>query len=618
MAIDWFRKILYKLLHIRLYSRLMICYTLIFLFVTYAFAFAATRYYDRYTTVKQLEQSRNALNAVCNYYVLKHTELSDIILPFYQKDDNYFYLYNMLRSPTDKEYNDPLKKMKIFEVLQEIADRDGDIKEILLYKNINGARYVYTRKDKTFETAGADYPFFDILARWKSGRIITGTENISSNYTAGVSHVYGIGGVIGLDTDARVAGQFLIAFNTEALKSVFQSYSETYGRFILASLAGDVIFDSDGDYNGKKLPYIDVLLSGKDSASIDGEQCYIQTIEGKKANYVGANIVPKKALGNRNISLLVYGTFTLMALICGALYMTGGHFISRRVKQIQLAMKHVGSKNLSYRIPISKQSDEFGEIAIKFNEMCDELQKTIDLEYISEIRKKNAELESLQAGINPHFLYNTLEVIRVRAVDSGNDDVARMIVNLANLYRAIVKNCTITPIRNEINICDIYIDIFSFRYKNTLDYEMDIDPRIMEYGIPKNLLQPIIENYFVHGIKNEGEDNRFVIHGFLKNEDICFVFEDNGRGMNSKELNEIKSNIYTVKPEAEAGYGLLNVQKRIWLIYGKPYGITLESEENIMTRITVLIKAMTCDELEASLKSLQSDKGTGLLSHECD
>ena len=613
MVIDRFRKLLHNLLHhlihnlshIRLYSRLMICYTLIFLFVTYAFAFAATRYYIQYTTVKQLEQSRNALNAVCNYYELKQTELPDIILPFYQTDKNNFYLDSMLSSPSDEEYYDPLNKMKICEVLQEIAQRDGDIEEILLYKDINGSKFIYHRKNKTFEIAGQDDPFFDIIAGWKSGRIIIGTRKTDSNSAVKNKNVYGIGGVLGLDNDTRVKGKFLILFNTEAINSVFQGYIGNYGRFILASLTGDVIFDSDGEYNGKKLSYIDVLLSGKNSTLIDGRQCYIQTIKGQKANYIGANIVPKEALGNSNIPLLIYGTFTLMAMICVALYMTGGHFISRRVKEIGLAMKRVGSNNLSYRIPILKQSDEFGEIAVKFNEMCDELQKTIDLEYISEIKKKNAEMESLQAGINPHFLYNTLEVIRVRAVDTGNDDVAKMIVDLANIYRAMVKNGTFIPIRNEINICDIYIDIFSYHYENSMDYEINIDPQVMKFGIPKNLLHPIIENYFVHGIKNEGYDNRFVICGFLTNEEICFVFEDNGRGIGKRQLDEIKSSMEASKLATESGYGLLNVQKRIKLIYGEPYGITLESEENIMTRVTVRIRAMLCDELEASIKSPQ-------------
>lgn len=597
------RKFYRNYVHIHLYSRLMICYTLIFVLVTYAFAFVATKYYNKFETVKNLQQSRNALNAVCSYYAVKQAELPDIMLPFYQTDVDHFSLDSMLRSPTEELYSDPINKMGIFDVLEKIAQRDGDIKEILLYKDINQSKYVYIRKDKTIDSVGAGYPFFDEMERHRFGRIIIGTRNTSKDYKVNSDYFYGIGGVIGLDKDAGVAGKFLIAFNTEALERIFKGYSGTYGRFVLVSLTGDVIYDSNGKYDGEKFPYIDTLLSLKDNASIGGQKCYIQTIKDPKANIIAANIVPIKDLEDKKFSRLVYGAFTLMASICAALYMLGGHFISRRVKEFELAMKRVGSNNLSYRIPILKRADEFEEIAVKFNEMCDELQKTIEREYISEIKKKTAELGSLQAGINPHFLYNTLEVIRVRAMDTGNEDVAKMIINLANLYRSIVRDRTFIPIRNEINICEMYMDIFSFRYENSLEYEMNIDSRIMEFGIPKNLLQPIIENYFVHGVKDEFYANRFEIRGFLTNGDICFVFEDNGRGICKEQLNETKMNIKAVKPENESGYGLLNIQKRIQLIYGETYGITLESEENNMTQITVMIKAMTCDELEASLAS---------------
>lgn len=597
------RKIYQKHIHIRLYGRLIICYTLIFISVTFVFAFVANKYYTKFETVKKLQQSRNALNAVCSYYALKQAELPDIILPSYQTNEGHFSLDSMLRSPTDEIYSDPIKKMEIFDVLQKIADHDGDIKEILLYKNINKSKYVYLRRERTIGVAGAGYPFFDAMSRQDSGRIITGTLNTGNGYGVNGNDVYGIGGVIGMDKEAGAAGKFLIAFNTEALARIFKGYSGTYGRFVLVSLTGDMIFDSDGKYDGKKFLYMDEILSGKDSALIDGEQSYIQTIKEPKANVIGVNIVQKNGLEDKKFSLLVYGTLILMAMICGVLYTLSGHFISRRLKELELAMKRVGSNNLSYRIPILERYDEFEDIAVKFNYMCDQLQKTIEREYISQIKKKNAELGSLQAGINPHFLYNTLEVIRVRSIDTGNEDVAKMIVNLANLYRAIVRDRTFIPIRNEINICDMYMDIFSFRYENSLEYEMNIDPKIMEFGIPKNLLQPIIENYFVHGIKDEFYANRFEIQGFMKNGDISFVFKDNGFGICREQLDETKRNIKAVNPEAESGYGLLNIQKRIRLIYGEPYGITLESEKNNLTQITVLIKAITCEELEASLAS---------------
>ncbi|MGB4658145.1 MAG: histidine kinase [Mobilitalea sp.] len=586
-----------KYIHVRFYTRLMICYTLIFVLVAYVFAFIGTKYYSEYETVKKLQESRTALNAISSYYSLKQSELSDIILPFYQTQYDDFNLDTVLRSPTDDLYSNANGKKEMVEVLQKIADRDGDIEQILLYKNINGSKYVYKRKDQTIEMVEDEYPFFEELETKKSGRIIIGTR------TTGRSTIYGIGGVIGIGKDAGAAGKYLIAYNTAAIGSILQGYSGTYGRFVLVSLTGDIIFDSEGNYDEKKFPYIQELIDGEDSITIDGEDCAIQTIQEEKGKMIAANIVPNKELKDSKFPLMIYGLLTLMAIICAALYMVGGYFISRKLKEIENAMKLVGSNNLNFRIPIADPTDEFEEIAVKFNQMCDELQKTIEREYISEIKKKNAELSSLQAGINPHFLYNTLEVIRVKAVDTGDGDVAKMIVTLANLYRMIVRDDTFIPIRKEALICDMYMDLFSYHYENSLDYEIEMDPRISEYGIPKNLLQPIIENYFIHGIKDIFYANQFKIKGFLTNGDICFIFENNGRDINKEELEEIRRNIEAVKPEAESGYGLLNIQKRIRLIYGEPYGIKLESEENKMTRITVLIKAMTCEELEASLAS---------------
>lgn len=590
-------------LHIRLYSRLMICNTVIFLVIAYLAAYIGMNYYIEFETLKKLQQSRTALNAVCSYYSLKQTALPDIILPFYQNEANQFNLDMLLRAPTDKDFNDPNNKKIIFDVLQDIADRDGDIKQILIFKNNNGSRFVYSRKEKTVAEISGDFSFFDLMKAQDSGRIITGTQNlgkVNGNYG---DTVYGIGGVIGTDKDAGVAGKFLITFNTVALERVFKGYDGVYGRFMLVTDSGDIVYDSDGDYGDGRFLYMEQVLSEEKSLQIDGEPSYLQTIVDEKASIIGVNIVPETLLVDKKFSFIVYGVITLMAIICAALYFIGGHFITRRVKELGHAMKRVASNNLSYRIPIAKNYDEFGEIAVKFNEMCDNLQKTIEREYIGEIKKKTAEISSLQAGINPHFLYNTLEVIRVRAIDAGNDDVAKMIVNLANLYRSIVRDCTFIPIRNEINICDMYMDIFSYCYEKSLEYEIHADPRIMEYGIPKNLLQPIIENYYVHGMKEYSYPNHFEIQGLLEDGDIRFVFEDNGKGFNEKEMKETNYNIQTVCLEAKSGYGLINIQKRIRLIYGEPYGITIESEENVRTRVTVTIKAMTCEELNATLAS---------------
>jgi two-component system sensor histidine kinase YesM len=233
--------------------------------------------------------------------------------------------------------------------------------------------------------------------------------------------------------------------------------------------------------------------------------------------------------------------------------------------------------------------------------MCNELESTINREYVNEIKKKNAELQALQAGINPHFLYNTLEAIRIKAIDDGSNNVAEMIVLLAHLYRSIVRDQTFIPIRKEINMCEMYLNIFSLRYASNLDYDINIEPQLMEYGIPKNLLQPIIENYFVHGIRLNNEYNRFTIHGFLAGEDICFKFEDNGRGMNGARLMEVRNRLDSITKSDESSYGLSNVNERIKLVYGESYGIVVKSKEDSNTEVTVRIRALTCGQLENNL-----------------
>ncbi len=233
-------------IHVRLYSRLMICNTVIFLFVAYIVAFIGMKYYFEFETLKKLQQSRTALNAVCSYYSLKQTALPDIIIPFYQSEENQFNLDTILRSPTNEDFDDPTNKKRIFDVLQRIADRDGDIKEILIYKNNNDSKYVYFRKDKTIEEVGVSFPFFDLMKNQNSGRIITGTLNLGSTNNQYSDTVYGIGGVIGTDKDAGVAGKFLLSFITVERERVLPGYGRVFWPFLLFNVSRGVVFAFGG------------------------------------------------------------------------------------------------------------------------------------------------------------------------------------------------------------------------------------------------------------------------------------------------------------------------------------------------------------------------------------
>lgn len=584
----------------RFYNRLMLYNTLIFVVVAYLFAFIASDYALRLDRVKQIQLDRDALNTLCDYYDRKHDEFYNLVLAIYEEQSNYEAISALLQSESDQPYEDePYIKRDLTNVMHNITIRDSDIETVMIYKNLTNALYVYNDKSRSVEVAGPEYPFFEQLKEKTAGRRIYGTRTIRTG--SRTVSVHGIAGTLGIGNIRKPMGNFLITYNVQTMGRLLQAYTgKIKGRFIVATIDGELIFDSDSQYEKGPLPYMDKLLSGKETAVIGSEPCYIQTITRLNRNYIGVHILPEKdvLVNKSDYPFFIFVIFTIMAFVCAFLYFTAGSMISRRVRTLEKAMKSIGSNNLSYRIPLNGRHDEFEEISSRFNDMCDELQATINREYITEIRKKNAELNALQAGINPHFLYNTLEAIRIKAYDDGNRDVAEMIVHLANLYRSIVRDRTFIPIRKEISLCRIYINIFSLRYASRFYYEVDIEPRIFEYGIPKNLLQPIVENYFVYGIRKDCEDNRFVIRGWMREGDICFSFEDNGYGISKSRLEEIRTRLLTLQHKENSGYGLSNVHERIKLVYGEEYGLSVESDEDCMTRVNIRIKAVTCDELE--------------------
>ncbi|WP_135550641.1 sensor histidine kinase [Paenibacillus cymbidii] len=596
-----------KRLQVRFYNRLMLYTTLIFLAVAYLLAFLAARYATQLEAVKQLQQSRDALSAVFGYYERKNDNFLNIVYTLYDTEDIYATISEMLESPSDAEYeNNALVKQQVVRTMAGLAVQDRDISSIVLFKNLTGSLYVYNTSKHFLERVGPDYPLYAQMKQMASGRYITGTRTVVSGSMAQMA--YGISGTLGSKNIRLMAGQLLIEYNTQAIENIFQEYAgKTLGQFVIVSGSGDVVFNSEGGYGGEPYSQLDVLKDGAESATIDGKRYYVQTIVNDKRDYIGANLVPKEEVDRKSAYArrLIYAVFTALAFVCVVLYTAAGTFVSRRVNELIKGMKRISTNHLSYRIPLPKRSDEFAEIAARFNLMCDELQLIIHREYISELKKKNAELNALQAGINPHFLYNTLEAIRIKASDDGNRDIAEMIVLLAHLYRSVVRDRTFIPVRKEISMCDMYLHIFSLRYASCLEYDINVEHRVMEYGLPKNLLQPIVENYFVHGIGGgsgeAGEGSRFLIEGRLEEGDIVFRFEDNGRGMSEERLDAVRRRLDQAAAQADAGYGLANVHERIRLVYGEPYGLSVESRLSRETRITVRIAALSCEELERRL-----------------
>lgn len=214
---------------------------------------------------------------------------------------------------------------------------------------------------------------------------------------------------------------------------------------------------------------------------------------------------------------------------------------------------------------------------------------------------RKAEFELLQAQINPHFLYNTLDAI-VWSAEAGNQkQVVKMVGSLSEFFRSSLnKGKELVRVREELSHARSYLEIQQIRYQDILSYEIDVPEELFEYEIPKITVQPIVENALYHGIKNRRGGGKITITGQESESDYRLIVTDDGMGMDSERLNEITRGLSNKAPEDAKIYGLYNVNERIRLFYGEEYGISIESEYDRGTTVTIRLPKKSNEIVENS------------------
>lgn len=252
----------------------------------------------------------------------------------------------------------------------------------------------------------------------------------------------------------------------------------------------------------------------------------------------------------------------------------------------------------------SSEIRHLGHSVQKSYEQIESLMKEI-VEQQNERRK--SELDALQSQINPHFLYNTLESITWMIEGNKNEDAVFMISELAKLFRiSLSKGKTIISIEDEIQHCRSYMNIQKYRYKDRFSIQYQVDSAIYQYCTVKLILQPILENAIYYGVgdMDEDDDAEIIVRGRLEGNDIYLSVEDNGMGMRKEDVKNILTDNQKV-PKHGSGVGLINVHTRIQLMFGTEYGLSVLSEADEGTTVTIHLPAVpytkeNCDELEKS------------------
>lgn len=293
------------------------------------------------------------------------------------------------------------------------------------------------------------------------------------------------------------------------------------------------------------------------------------------------------AQGNKIRNLLL-----ILLLVIGVIAYGLATIISTStVKRIKLLMKNmekVQQGELDFNIS-SESNDEIGKLINSFNYMVTRISMLIAEQYQSGKEIKNAELKALQAQINPHFLYNTLDLINWKAIDNDVPEIALIAHSLAKFYKlSLNKGREIVSIEDEIDHIKNYVQIQNMRFDNRINLVINIDPFIRQYRILKIILQPIVENSILHGIlenrnKQEGVIN---ISSHLVNNTLVLIVEDNGIGMTMEKAQEI---LTTDSIADTHGYGVQNVNQRIKLYYGQQYGLSYWSSPGEGTKVEITI-----------------------------
>ena len=302
-------------------------------------------------------------------------------------------------------------------------------------------------------------------------------------------------------------------------------------------------------------------------------------------------VIPYSTVTARSNQMLL--TCFLLSIACILLiivvtYAVSGSF-TKPIITLQKAMKKVSEGDMTVRVP-ENRSDEFGDLNKGFNQLMEQLDILIKDISEAQASKNAAEYQMLQSQINPHFLYNTLDTIRMLAVLSDENDIATALLHLSTLFRYHTqKNNRLVSIDEELNQINNYLYLQKLRFQENLEIRYEVQDEVLHYKMPKILLQPILENSLSHGFNNTDIPYVLQIHIFQEGNDISFIISDNGCGMSKQALDGLCHRLNTLQEDEHHGIGLYNVNKRLHLYFSDTDGLQIESEEHKGTTVSFSI-----------------------------
>lgn len=407
----------------------------------------------------------------------------------------------------------------------------------------------------------------------------------------------------------------IIQLDQQALLDELADDSNMVGEFLITDSSGNYIVSTAG-VNAADLEKLEEMNRGQEASGYGGDLIYHGEEYLMYKGVVSINdwqiyILKSKAelldsVGR--LRMLIIWLSVVMIAICLLIVLFLSRQMTSSLQRLALQMNRMRNGELEARY-YYPYKDEIGSLAKSFNYMADQVEQSMKKqeEYIAVLKeerdfveqaqkqKRKAELQALQAQINPHFLYNTLNTITWLASEQGMNEVRILSNALGKFFRiGLSRGAEVIPVKDELEHVKSYLTIQEIRYAEVMEYTLDVPEELWPCTILKLVLQPLVENSIYHGIKEKNGKGRIVLRAREEQSpdgspQILFTVEDTGVGMSRDKVESINRALEIGTTEHSDGYGIFNVNERIKLYYGECYGLHYESCEGEWTRATLTI-----------------------------
>lgn len=434
------------------------------------------------------------------------------------------------------------------------------------------------------------------LSSSKGNTIWINTYELQPNrYNAQITHYFLMGMQIkNIYGRLEPLGYMMVNIKIDVLNKLMSGIQMSPNGFaMIIDADGHIIWHRNPQTLGSnkviQIPFFKQLISGdgeRITQKMNGETYQITSQQSDYNDWYYVSFVPQSDIDaelnniKRFLATILIGSIVIFSLLA---VLTTVH-ITRPLRRMVVAMNRLEKHNFNIQLD-ANSTDEIGILQQAFNRMSKKISQLIEEVRLVSTKEKESELKALQAQINPHFVYNSLDTINWMAIEKQEQDISRMIIALSDIMRYAIRPVNeLVPFSEEIKWVKNYVYIQRNRFEDRFDLVFDIDERILDYQTLRLLLQPFVENAILHGL--EHVESGGLINITIKiNEELHHIvvdIEDNGSGMSEEKL-------LFIEEKRNTGIGIHNINDRLKLEYGAVYGVTLSSALGEGTKVTIIV-----------------------------